>query len=108
MEINFGSTYRIPITHPGINKAKKIRLREFITSERGLAPSSSGGYCRISMPQEKDASFEQQLRQLGYRAWQKFDAHSVPNQAVGKNDNTMDIYIREALAKGEYITVGKI
>lgn len=105
MEVNFGSTYRIPITERGIGKAQKNRLRGFIISQGGLAPASSGGACRISVPLEKDASIEQGLRQIGYRIWQKFEAHSIPNRQVG-DTNEIDIYIKDALARYDYDIVG--
>lgn len=31
-EINFTSTYRIPISQPGVNAAKKAKLKELIGS----------------------------------------------------------------------------
>lgn len=105
MEVNFGSTYRIPITERGIGKAQKNRLRGFIQNEGGLAPASSGGACRISVPAEKDASIEQGLKQIGYRIWQKFSAHDVSTRAVG-DTTELDIYIKNALAKDDYQIVG--
>ncbi len=106
MEINFGSTYRIPITERGISKSQKFRLRGFIINEGGLAPASSMGACRISVPAEKDASIEQGLRQIGYRIWQKFSAHNLSTTPVGKDTTVLDIYIKNALAKDEYQIVG--
>lgn len=105
MEINFGSTYRIPLTERGINQAKKMRLRGLVINEGGIAPKSSTGACRVSIPQEKDAGFEQELHRIGYRIWQKFSAHNVSTRQVG-DTTELDIYIKNALANNEYDIVG--
>lgn len=101
MKISFGSTYRIPITEAGINPTKKLRLREFISSfERSLVPSSNAGYCRVSILQKDDAKFEQKLRQIGYKVWQKFDAHDLSKYKI-------DEFIQTALIERNYKSVGK-
>ena len=49
-EINFTSTYRIPISQPGVNAAKKAKLKELIGSyPNGLIGNSKVGNARVSV-----------------------------------------------------------
>ena len=65
-EINFTSTYRIPITQAGINSAKKTRLKELIESyPNGLIGKSKTGNARISIPDSEDATFIGKLKKIG-------------------------------------------
>lgn len=101
MNVSFGSTYSIPISAEGINRAKKEKLRKFIsTFENGLAPSASSGNCRVSIAKSEDTRFEQQLKQLGYKIWNKFDFHSL-------NKNEIDECIKKAKAGDNYQSVGR-
>ena len=52
-EVNFGSTFRIPVTQPGVNKAKKVKLKGLIDSYGGLVGTGNTGYARVSVPNEK-------------------------------------------------------
>ena len=58
MNISFGSTYRVPITQPGVNNAKKARLRELADEYNGLIGSSKTSALRVSLPNKLDAEFE--------------------------------------------------
>lgn len=74
-DINFTSTYRIPITQAGVNSAKKGRLKELIQSyPNGLIGNSKTGHARISVPDSEDASFIGKLKKIGYKVYQKFEA----------------------------------
>ena len=58
-EINFGSTYRIPITQAGVNAAKKAKLKELIQSyPNGLIGNSKVGNARVSMPDSEDQNLK--------------------------------------------------
>lgn len=99
--INFGSTFRIPVSQPGINSAKKERLKQFISSyENGLIGSSKTGYARVSIPNSEDENFVRRLRQLGYKIFQKFDGENIPK-------NQVDRFIKEKLDTREYSQLGK-
>ena len=53
-EVNFSSTFRIPVTQPGVNKAKKVKLKGLVDSYGGLVGTGNTGYARVSIPNEKD------------------------------------------------------
>lgn len=56
-DINFTSTYRIPITQAGINSAKKAKLKELVLSyPNGLCGNSKVGNARVSIPDSEDAN----------------------------------------------------
>lgn len=100
-EISFGSTYRIPITQQGINKAKKIRLKSLVSSyPNGLVGNGNVGYARISIPNEKDNAFIRKLKGIGYRVYQIFDGENISKEHL-------DEYIKTCLVKGDYNQVGK-
>ena len=100
MKISFGSTYRIEITQPGVNKSKKARLRDLIKSNGGLIGSSNTGAARISISNEDDDMFEKSLKSIGYKQYQKFEAENL-------DKNETDAYIKSKLDSRDYIQVGK-
>lgn len=99
-EINFGSTYRIPITQQGINKAKKVQLKSLIDSYGGLVGTGNTGYARVSMPNSKDESFLRELKKIGYKIFQEFEGESIPKK-------NLDDYIKPLLDNREYKQYGK-
>ncbi len=101
MNINFTSTYRIPITQAGKNNAKKERLKTLVSSyPNSIVSNRKTGFARLSIPNSEDAKFESKLKQLGYRVFQKFDKENV------KTD-FLDNYIKEANKYGEFQQKGK-
>ena len=99
--ISFASTYRVPLVSPGINKAKRGRLKVFAgTCQNSLFPNGQEGAVRISVNEKEDAFVENKIRQLGFKNYQKFNLHNLA-------PNTMDTAIKEALNKGEYSQFGK-
>lgn len=100
MNISFGSTYRVPISQPGVNNAKKERLKTLTQLYDGLISSSKTGAARFSLPNELDAKFEQDLKSIGYKQYQKFDAENLPKDKI-------DAYIKKALNKFDYTQKGK-
>lgn len=100
-EINFTSTYRIPITQAGVNAAKKARLKELIQSyPNGLIGNSKVGNARVSMPDSEDATFIQKLKTIGYKVYQKFEGENIPKDEI-------DVYIKERLDNRNYNQIGK-
>ena len=100
-EINFTSTYRIPISQPGINAAKKARLKELIQSyPNGMIGNSKVGNARVSMADSEDAKFIQKLKTIGYKVFQKFEGENVPKE-------NLDVYIKERLDNRDYNQLGK-
>lgn len=100
-EINFTSTYRIPISQPGINAAKKARLKELIQSHpNGMIGNSKVGNARVSMADSEDAKFIQKLKTIGYKVFQKFEGENVPKE-------NLDVYIKERLDNRDYNQLGK-
>ena len=99
-EINFGSTYRIPITQQGINKSKKIQLKSLIGAYGGLVGTGNTGFARVSMTNNKDESFLRKLRKIGYRIFQEFKGENLPNKDI-------DEYIKTCLDNRDYKQYGK-
>lgn len=100
MNVNFGSTYRIPISQPGVNNAKKERLRELTSEYDGLISSSKTGAARVSIENKLDEKFEKKLRGIGYKEYQKFPAEKLSKDEI-------DLYIRLNQPKGNYTQRGK-
>ena len=100
-DINFTSTYRIPISQAGVNAAKKARLKELIESyPNGLIGSSKVGHARISVPDSEDANFIAKLKKIGYKVYQKFEGDNLPKGKI-------DAFIRENLVTRTYSQKGK-
>lgn len=100
-DINFTSTYRIPISQAGINSAKKAKLKELIESyPNGLIGKSKVGNARISIPNSQDASFIGKLKQIGYKVYQKFDGENIPKE-------NLDVFIKENLDARTFNQKGK-
>ena len=100
MNISFGSTYRIPITQPGVNNAKKEKLRTLTQQYGGLISSSKTGAARVSLPDRLDEKFEKDLKNIGYKQYQKFPAENLSNDEI-------DLYIRLNQPQGNYDQKGK-
>ena len=100
MEVSFGSTYRIEITQPGVNKAKKERLRALTTKYEGLISSGDTGTARVSILNSQDDAFEKDLKDIGYKQYQKFDAENLPQTEI-------DRYIKSKLDTRDYTQKGK-
>ena len=99
-EINFGSTYRIPITQQGINQSKKLQLKALIGSYGGLVEAGNTGYARVSMENAKDSNFLRKLKNIGYRTFQQFQGENIAK-------NNLDTYIKTCLDNREYKQFGK-
>ena len=99
-EVNFGSTFRIPVTQPGVNKAKKVKLKGLIDSYGGLVGTGNTGYARVSVPNEKDESFLRKLKSIGYKVFQVFEGENISRKSL-------DDYIKSCLDARDYKQVGK-
>jgi hypothetical protein len=100
-EINFTSTYRIPITQAGVNPAKKVKLKELIESyPNGLIGKSKTGHARVSIPDSEDNKFIAKLKKLGYNVYQKFEGENIDKE-------NLDVFIKEKLDGREFHQKGK-
>ena len=100
-EINFTSTYRIPITQAGVNSAKKAKLKELIESyPNGLIGNSKVGNARISVADSEDASFIAKLKKIGYKVYQKFEGENISKEEI-------DVFIKEKLDSRNFNQKGK-
>ncbi|MBD5402439.1 hypothetical protein HDR58_06525 [bacterium] len=100
-DINFGSTYRIPITQAGVNAAKKEKLRDLITSyPNGLIGKSKVGHARVSIPDIEDNNFVRKLKSIGYKVFQRFEGENIPKHKLDK-------FIKEKLIAHDYVQKGK-
>lgn len=98
--INFTSTYRIPITQAGVNPAKKDKLRQSVEPyPNKLVSKCNTGTVRVSIPDKDDAKFIKNLKTIGYKVFQKFEGENIPK---AKLDN----YIAQKLKLGEYQQFG--
>ena len=88
MQVSFGSTYRIPYRKGGESVRKP--LRDLAIKYGGLATQnkSANGCARVSIPNELDFEFEQNLKKIGYKEYQKFEAENLPIDKI-------DTYIKE-------------
>lgn len=99
----FASTYRIPLVERNITAAKREILKKFVSKYQNyLYPNGNQGYVRVSIRKRLDEGFEQKLRQIGFKVFQKFERHNVP-----KTNIRMDNYIKEELKNGNYRQFGK-
>ena len=100
---SFGSTYRIPLVEQNITPAKRAALKKLASKYQNYRyPKGNNGCVRLSIRKRLDLGFEQKLRQLGFKVFQKFEKHNIP-----KTDNRMDKYISATLKNGEYHQFGK-
>ena len=101
--LSFTSTYRIPLVAQNISTAKRDALKKMASMYQNvLYPNGNQGSVRVSIRKRLDEGFEQKLRQIGFKVFQKFERHNVP-----KTNDKMDSYIRRELKKGEYKQFGK-
>ena len=99
--ISFGSTYRIPLSERNVTPRQKDKVKNFSDNyEHHLHRNCRLGWVRISVPEELDEQIEKGLRDMGFKIYQKFDAHDLPN-------NKIDNYIKTHLPIGEYKQFGK-
>jgi replication fork clamp-binding protein CrfC len=100
-EINFTSTYRIPITQAGINSAKKTKLKELIQSyPNGLIGNNKVGNARVSMPDAEDEKFISKLRKIGYKVYQKIEGENISKE-------NLDAFIKNNLDTKNFKQKGK-
>ena len=75
--INFTSTYRIPITQAGATPAKKDKLRDLVEPyPNKLVSKCNTGTVRVSMADKEDAKFIRNLKAIGYTVFQKFEGEN--------------------------------
>lgn len=102
-EISFTSTYRIPLVEQNISRAKRQALKQMASKYQNvLYPNGEQGNVRVSIRKRLDDGFEQRLRQIGFKVFQKFEKHNIP-----KTDGKMDNYIKKELESGNYKQFGK-
>lgn len=102
-QISFTSTYRIPLVEQGISSAKRENLKKMASKYQNVMyPNGNQGNVRVSIRKRLDEKFEQKLRQLGFKVYQKFERHNIP-----KTNGTMDEYIKTELKNNNYKQYGK-
>lgn len=102
-EISFTSTYKIPLVEQNISRAKRQALKDMASKYQNvLYPTGEQGSVRVSIRKRLDEGFEQKLRQIGFKVYQKFERHNIP-----KTDGQMDEYIKEESKCGNYRQFGK-
>jgi hypothetical protein len=100
-DINFTSSYRIPITQAGAKCGKKIKLKELAKAyPNNVTSKNNAGTVRVSMPNSEDANFVRKLRRIGYKVFQKFEGEDIPKHKLTG-------YIKDELNSGNYKQFGK-
>ena len=86
-----------------ISPAKRDALKRMASKYQNvLYPKGNQGNVRISIRKRLDEDFEQNLRRIGFKVYQKFERHNIP-----KTNNLMDDYIKEELKSRNYRQFGK-
>ena len=102
-QTTFSSTYRIPLVEQNISAAKREALKKLASKyQNNMYPNGNQGNVRLSIRKRLDEGFEQKLKQLGFKVFQKFEKHNVP-----KTNGIMDDYIKKELKNGNYKQFGK-
>lgn len=85
--INFTSSYRFPMTQPGVNRFKRESLEpelmkhlEKISSLQ--LPNTGKGYGRISVKEKYDGFLEGILKRFGFKRYQKLPLHDASIEQV--------------------------
>lgn len=108
-QISFQSTYRIPLVEQNISPAKRQALKKLASKYQNvLFPNGNNGHVRISMRKRLDEGFEQKLKQIGFKVFQKFERHNVPKTEFEHSGvSKLDLYIKKELLKRNYKQFGK-
>ena len=102
-QTTFTSTYRIPLVEQNISAAKREALKKLASKyQNNMYPNGNQGNVRVSIRKRLDEGFEQKLKQIGFKVFQKFEKHNIP-----KTNGIMDDYIKEELKNGNYKQFGK-
>ena len=108
-QVSFQSTYRIPLVEQNITPAKRQALKKMSSKYQNvLFPKGENGYVRVSIRKRLDENFEQKLKQIGFKVFQKFEHHNVPkSQFENSGVSKLDLYIKDELVKRNYKQFGK-
>ena len=80
--VNFGSTYKIPVSQWGINNTKKILLKNLIASHNGIVTKGKDSYAIVSIADKKDIGFIRKLSKIGYYQYKKFEGENIPKDKM--------------------------
>lgn len=108
-DLAFTSTYRIPLVEQGITQAKREGLKKMASKyQNALFPQGNNGFVRVSVRKRLDAGFEQKLRQLGFKVFQRFERNNVAKTFLPYEGATkLDLYINDCLKSRNYKQFGK-
>lgn len=105
--INFTSSYRFPMTQPGVNRFKRESLKPELLKHIDKIgafqiPNTGKGYGRISVKEIYDGLVEGLLKRLNFNRYQKMPLHDVSiakvDEAVKNFGKTGD-YIQKGIQK---------
>lgn len=102
--INFTSSYRFPMTQPGVNRFKRESLKpELIKNIDKIGafqiPNTGKGYGRISVKECYDGFVEGILKRLNFKRYQKMPLHDV---SIAKVDEA----VKDLGRTGDYVQKG--
>lgn len=107
-EISFTSTYRIPLVEQGITHAKRDLLKKTVSKYQNfIFPKGNNGFVRVSIRKRLDEKFEQSIKVLGFKVFQKFKRHNVPKTLDENDFSKLDLYIKDELKERNYQQFGK-
>jgi len=89
------------LVEQNISSAKRKALKKMASQcQNVLFPNGNQGNVRVSIRKRLDEGFEQKLKRIGFKVFQKFEKHNIPK-------SRMDNYIKEELKSGNYRQLGK-
>lgn len=80
--VNFGSTYKIPLNQWGINNTKKLQLKSIAGSYNGIVTKGKDSCAILSIPDKKDLNFIRKLRKLGFFEFKQFEGEKIPKMSL--------------------------
>ena len=100
--INFTSTYQVKLTQPGVNTAKREKFVNYLVDnyQNRKISKTNTGTVKVSMPEKQDDIFERDMKQIGFKIFQKFPAHNV-------KENNLEHTIAEFIRNNDFVQKGK-
>lgn len=90
-EINFGSTYKIPLSQWGVNNTKKTQFKALVSSYGNYCiKTGKDQYVLVSMADKKDLNFIRKIKKLGYFAYEMFKGENIKKDMLEKYVQTAE------------------
>lgn len=105
--ISFTSSYRFPMTQPGVSRFNRESLKPELMKHLDKVgafqiPNTGKGNGRISVAEKYDSFMEGLLKKFGFKRYQKFPLHDVSIEEVDKAVKKMHVtgdYVQKGMQK---------